>query len=311
MYKTHSIAVVVPALNEENQILDVINGIPAFVDHIIVVDDHSTDLTSERARLSNDPRVEVVGHTHTQGVGGSIVSGHQRAIQLSSDIVTVMAGDGQMDPQYLTKLLDAIVDEGYDYVKGNRFKAKLDGMPWIRILGNVILSLLTKLASGYWQVFDSQNGFTAIKTSALKRLDLGAISRGYEFENDMLIRLNIARCRIKDVAIPAVYKEKNSRLNVTFFAFSCAVFLFKAFHLRIYREYFFPKPRPFAYFYVSGWSLVGLSLILRLCVLSAENRGVMTGLALTLGIAMLMVAISIDMMKNERDWEKKVERNLD
>lgn len=216
MYKGQKVAAVVPAYNESRLIGKTITTMPDFVDFIVVINDCSTDDTSERARAVGDPRVVVIDHVKNTGVGGSIMDGHERALALGADINVVMAGDAQMDPAYLPALLDPICDDGYEFTKANRFfsRTSFADMPAVRMLGSVALSFATKVASGYWNLFDPQNGYTAVSRSALLRLNVAAVARGYEFENDLLIWLNIANARAKDVPIPASYGEEVSTMRI-------------------------------------------------------------------------------------------------
>lgn len=216
MYKSLVIAVVVPAHNEERLIGRTVGTMPALVDHIIVVDDASSDDTAANAKAVDDDRLQVITLLENQGVGGAIITGHQQALVVGADVSVVMAGDAQMDPAFLPQLLDPIASGKADFTKGNRFygKGSFAGMPRHRIFGNIALSFLTKAASGYWNLFDPQNGYTAISRPALERLPLNQISRRYEFENDMLINLNILRVPAVDVPIPAVYGEEVSGINL-------------------------------------------------------------------------------------------------
>ena len=170
MYKGRMIAAVVPAHNEAAHIRDVISGLPGTVDHIVIVDDKSSDDTAELAETSGDPRVHVIRHERNTGVGGAIISGHKRALELGADIDVIFAGDDQMDPAYLEALLDPIVDEGYGFTKANRFysSTSYQGMPAYRVFGNVLLSFANKAASGYWNLFDPQNGYTATSAEVLR-----------------------------------------------------------------------------------------------------------------------------------------------
>lgn len=177
MYKDHRITTVVPGYNESRHIAQVIRTIPEFVDTIIVVDDCSQDDTFKSAVETGDTRLTALKTPQNQGVGGAMVLGYNRALESGADIIVKMDADGQMDPKYMSHLLDALIDEGYDYSKGNRFLASesLVFMPKHRIFGNVMLTFLTKLASGYWHIFDPQNGYTAIKAESLRVLDLNRI----------------------------------------------------------------------------------------------------------------------------------------
>ncbi|OYT26497.1 MAG: hypothetical protein B6U97_03710 [Candidatus Altiarchaeales archaeon ex4484_96] len=173
MYKDNKIAVVVPAYNEKKLIRRVLDTIPFFVDWIIVVDDASTDDTGRVAEFSPDSRVTVIRHEVNRGVGGAIITGHKKALKLGADISVVMAGDAQMNPKFLPNLIDPLIEEAYDYTKGNRFltNESVHEMPKTRVLGNIMLTFFTKLASGYWNIFDPQNGYTAIKANILKNLN--------------------------------------------------------------------------------------------------------------------------------------------
>jgi len=207
VYRNLSIAVVVPAFNEEQAIAGVIGATPAFVDRIIVVDDGSHDQTANEALRHADPRVEVVRHTTNRGVGGAIVTGYRCVLAQGDDVAVVMAGDGQMDPADLSALLDPIAEGHADYTKGNRFRHAdiWRVMPTARLVGNVALSLATKLTSGYWRVFDSQCGYTAITRGALAALDIDRLFARYGYPNDLLARLNGAGMRVVDVPVRPIY----------------------------------------------------------------------------------------------------------
>ncbi len=207
MYCQLSVAVVVPAFNEERAIARVIGAIPELVDRIIVVDDASHDGTAHLALRNTDPRVEVVRHGANRGVGGAIVTGYRRALALGYDVAVVMAGDGQMDPRDLPSLLEPIAADEADYTKGNRFRHPdvWRAMPLTRIAGNILLSLATKLTSGYWSLFDSQCGYTAITRRALATIDLDRLFPRYGYPNDLLARLRAAGARVVDVPVRPVY----------------------------------------------------------------------------------------------------------
>ena len=216
MYRDHKVAVVVPAHNEERLIGKVITTMPDFVDRIVVVDDASTDSTSGAASAQADHRVDVITLEENVGVGGAIMAGHRHVLAGDADVAVVMAGDAQMDPAYLGNLLDPIADGTAQFTKANRFygPGTFQGMPRHRIVGNIALSVLTKAASGYWNLFDPQNGYTAIHRKALERLPLDRIAQRYDFENDILIQLNILRVPARDVPVPAVYGDEVSGMRL-------------------------------------------------------------------------------------------------
>jgi glycosyltransferase involved in cell wall biosynthesis len=206
MYRQLRIVVVIPAYNEEEAIRGAVESVPSFVDEIIVVDDCSRDRTSERASQTKREAI-VLRHATNRGVGASIVTGYREALVRKMDVAVVMAGDGQMDPDDLPALLDPIAEGRADYVKGNRFAHRelFTQMPPIRILGNTLLSLATKVTSGYAHLFDSQCGYTAITCATLRRLKLEAVFPRYGYPNDMLAHLHGACARVVDVPVRPIY----------------------------------------------------------------------------------------------------------
>ena len=209
MYRQLRTAVVIPAFNEARAVGRAIATLPAFIDHVIVVDDASTDDTAGAAHARGGHRegFEIVRHPVNRGVGAAIVSGYRRAQALQCDVSVVMAGDGQMDPADLPTLLDPIARDDADYVKGNRFMhpSVWREMPAARIVGNVVLSAATKVTSGYHHVFDSQCGYTAIGKRALDAIDLDGVFPRYGYPNDVLSRLNVAEMRVMDVPVRPIY----------------------------------------------------------------------------------------------------------
>jgi glycosyltransferase involved in cell wall biosynthesis len=263
VYKGNKIAAVVPAYNESKLIGKTITTMPDFVDFIVVVNDCSTDDTSAKARAVGDPRVVVLDHERNTGVGGSILDGHAKALELGSDVNVVMAGDAQMDPAYLPALLDPICDQGYEFTKANRFFSRTSyaGMPVVRMIGSVALSFATKVASGYWNLFDPQNGYTATHSYALRRLDFDRISRGYSFENDLLIWLNIVNARAKDIPIPAVYGEEVSTMRIHRVAPAIAGLLFRGFWRRMLLKHVLASFSAVALLFFTGLLLVGIGTL--------------------------------------------------
>jgi len=304
MYKGRRICVVVPAHNEEAHVAGVIRTMPSFVDHVVVVDDASTDRTAAAAGGTGDPRVEVIRHAVNQGVGGAILTGHKRAVELGADVSAVMAGDGQMDPAHLSKLLDAIVDEGYDYAKGNRFitRGTLRGMPRHRVWGNAFLTIMTKFASGYWHVFDTQNGYTAISRRALEAIPLERVRRDYLFENSLLCELGLCNMSVKDVATPAVYGDETSGIRIGRLSFRALGYLTRAFWHRILVRYIVRDFHPVAILYTFGtvflaWGIAFGWLVVywSIGVGEASTGTVMLSvLPLFLGFQMLLTAVTID-----------------
>ena len=215
----YNIAVVVPAYNESSHIAEVLETIPTYVRWIIVVDDKSTDDTANCIEevAADSPRVLLVQHENNQGVGGAMVSGYRKALELNADIVVKMDGDGQMPASFIPALVQPLVFEQADYAKGNRFRdfQALAHMPTIRRAGNMVLSFMTKAAVGYWDCFDPCNGFVAIRGDVLRQLPLDKIDRSFFFETSMLARLYLLDAVVQDVPMPAIYGDEKSHLSVS------------------------------------------------------------------------------------------------
>ena len=258
MFRDTRVHVVIPAYNVAPHLGAVLRGIPDFVDTVTVVDDGSTDDTTEAAKHVGDPRVTVLGSPTNEGVGGAMARGFEHALAQGDGIIVKMDGDGQMDPADLPRLLEPIVDGRCDYAKGNRFlrSRELDIMPRARLAGNFVLTFLTKLASGYWNVFDPQNGYLAITSSTLRLLDLGRLSRRYFFENDMLINLNIFDARVCDVAMPSRYGTERSSMRLGRILCSFPFHLFRGYWHRFYRKHVLRDFSPVALFMLTGLPLL-------------------------------------------------------
>ena len=236
------VAVVIPAYRAERQIAAVLAGIPESVSLIFVVDDCSPDGTARvvAESMRRDPRISLVRHEVNQGVGGAMLTGYREAHRLGADIIVKMDSDGQMDPRYLPALIAPLVRGEADYAKGNRYlhARQLRSMPLLRRIGNVGLSFLTKLASGYWSLFDPTNGYTAIQAVLVPLLDEQNIARRYFFESSMLLELSLLRAVVQDVYIPALYGEETSHLSEldTLIHFPAA--LMRGFRRRLWTQYF-------------------------------------------------------------------------
>ena len=269
MVEGKRVAVVVPAFEEELLVADTIRGIPDFVDVIVVVDDHSPDRTVERARETGDPRLEVIVHERNQGVGGAIATGYERCRELGIDVTCVMAADNQMDPDELATLVAPVARGEADYVKANRL---VSGEAWnliprSRYLGNAALSLLTKIASGYWHVADSQAGYTALSLDALRSLDLERLYRRYGFPNDMLVHLNVQNARVRDVPSRPIYGVgERSGIRIWSVAPRIAWLLFKGFWWRMKEKYVIRDFHPLVFFYTLGVLMTVVGFVLGLIV---------------------------------------------
>lgn len=254
--KTPSVAVVIPSYKVTRHILGVLAAIGPEVDRIYVVDDRCPDQSGAYVRAHNtDPRVVVVEHAENQGVGGAVMTGYQAAIADGADIMVKVDGDGQMDPSLIPAFIAPILAGEADYTKGNRFfdLEQIGSMPPMRLFGNAMLSLLTKLSSGYWDLFDPTNGYTAIHRDAARHLPFHKISKRYFFETDMLFRLNTLNAVVHDVPMDAVYGDEVSNLKI-----SKIVTEFMAKHVRNFSK------RVFYNYYLRNMSLASIELPLGL-----------------------------------------------
>ena len=293
MLEGKSVAVVVPAYREEELIGATLAGIPGFVDRIYVVDDASPDATVQRARDVGDARVTVLTHERNEGVGAAIVTGYDRALADDADVVCVMAGDNQMDPAELETLVRPVARGEVDYAKANRL---FTGEAWRviprhRYVGNAILSLLTKIASGYWHVADSQSGYTAISRQMLAQLDRHRIYRGYGFPNDMLVHLNVWNARVRDFPSRPVYGVgERSGIKIRRVVPRISWLLLKGFLWRLREKYVIRDFHPLVFFYVLGFLMTTVGLVLGVIEVALRIAGNAVSVGTVVLIALLLIA---------------------
>jgi glycosyltransferase involved in cell wall biosynthesis len=304
------VAVVVPAHNEEKLIGETVGSMPPFVDRIYIVDDRSTDGTVAAVRALEDPRVELIAHERNLGVGGAIVTGYKKARDDRVDVTAVMAADAQMDPDDLETLAGAVARGDVDYAKANRL---FTGQAWeviprYRYLGNAVLSLLTKIASGYWHVADSQSGYTAISLPYLDLLDLERIYERYGFPNDLLVHLNVWNARVRDYPSRPIYgvgERSGIRLRKVIPRISWL--LLKGFFWRMREKYVIRDFHPLVFFYALGIvsTLLGLGLGIAELVLRILGNDitpatiVLVALLLISGSQFTLFAMWFDMESNK------------
>jgi len=345
MYRNHSVGVVVPAYNEEGFISDVIREMPEYVDRIFAIDDCSTDNTwleileaanDDSETLDSKPdianedtitidesellanratqndvigRVVPIQHKDNLGAGGAIKTGYLAARDAEIDVTATVDGDGQMDLDQLTQLLDPIIEDKADYSKGNRllYREYREEMPKFRFFGNAILTFLTKIASGYWKTTDPQNGYTAVSYYALDNVGIEAMYEYYGYCNDLLVKLNAKGMRVADVAIPAIYGEEVSSISYITYIRKVSGMLFRNFLWRLKVKYLTLDFHPLALFYIfgsvqstlgilgAGWSLYAKFVLGQPLFIRASA----SLLLFAVGSMFIMFAMLFDMQVNE------------
>ena len=315
MLDNKTVAVVVPCYNEETQIERVLSSLPAFVDLTLVVDDASTDRTVELVRRhiaaeGPNPRTVLLERPLNGGVGAAIVDGYRQAVSRRIDVTAVMAGDAQMDPQELHLLVGMVARGECHYAKGNRLfhREAWERIPRVRYLGNAFLSMLTKIASGYWHVADSQTGYTAISLQALETIEMDGLYPRYGYPNDMLVRLNVYDFRVRDVPIRPVYDVgEQSKMKMWKVIPTMSWLIFKRFLWRMREKYIIHDFHPLVFFYAFGFAafllggLFGLYLLVyRLFVGPvAATSGLASMFLFMTGLQLLLFGMWFDMESNK------------
>ena len=313
-FDRYRIAAVVPAYRVEKEIASVLQEIPQYIKTILVVDDASPDATAELVREigKKDTRLVLIRHTANQGVGGAMISGFKKALELGHQVVVKIDGDGQMDLRLLPGILTPLILGQADYVKGNRFRdfPSLGEMPRIRRVGNMGLGFLAKAATGYWNLFDPTNGFFAIRNEALALLPLEKVDRGYFFEESMLAHLYLIGAVVRDVPMPARYRGEVSSLMIHRVLFEFPFKLFATLLRRIVLKNFI-----YDFSMASIYTLAGLPLLLfglifggikwvqyaGLGIPAPTGTVMLPTLSVLLGIQFLISAIEIDLRSVPRE----------
>ena len=307
-FSTNGIVTVIPAYRVQDTITTVLKDLPAYIKHIIVVDDASPDSSVKlvTAAAQQDPRIILIRHERNQGVGGAMISGFHKALELGAKIVVKLDGDGQMDSAHIPALVTPLILGKADFTKGNRFRdfVSLRNMPIVRRVGNLGLSFLTKAATGYWNIFDPTNGFFAIRTEVLKQLPLEAIDKRYFFETSLLANLYLVNAFVMDVPMPARYGNETSHLSIRRSLLEFPLKLFSTLIRRILLKY-----------YIYDFSIISLYIVTSIPLLlfgfifgaikwidyASRNIPAPTGtvmlptLCVILGIQIMLSAIEIDM----------------
>lgn len=310
MYRKKKIGIFVPAYNEEENIGEVLDTMPDYVDTILVVDDCSKDKTVEvvKKHMKHDKRILLEVNAQNQGNGYGAKLAYKRLSEMDVDIIAPMAGDGQTEPQYLPRLLNPVIDDVCDFAKGNRFlePAVYKKMPRYRYVGNIFVTMLNKFSTGYYSMYDSLNGYYAITSETMRKIDFDKLGNRYEFENSFWIQLNIAGARGLDISIPPVYKNEQSKIRLHKVVLPTLWTLLKGFVERIFYKYILFNFSPVGLFFVAGTLLSTFGLMLGLIILissigpeTASTATVMLSIVpLILGFQLLLQAVVLD-IQNE------------
>jgi glycosyltransferase involved in cell wall biosynthesis len=313
MYKKRKIGVVIPCFNEAKQIGKVIETMPDFVDAMIVVDDCSRDNTLDavkKLQKNSKRKIEIIEHKENSGVGAAISSGYIWCRENDIDIAVVMAGDAQMDPDDLPSLIDPVADGIADYAKGNRFITgeAFEKIPIVRYFGNSVLTLMTKVASGYWHVTDSQSGYTALGRRALNLLPIDKIYPRYGMPNDFLVTLNIYDMKVIDIPVNPLYGVGEKSSMVVHLAVPSLLYLMtRLFIKRMLRKYIIRDFHPLIFFYMTALilTLIATPLTARILYLWLYlNQSIRpinalgTGFTIIMALQFLLFAMWFDMDYN-------------
>jgi dolichol-phosphate mannosyltransferase len=305
MFRNRRVAVVVPCYDVAARVPGVIRTLPDFVDDIVVVDDGSADDPGAAAQATGRPGIVVLRHADNRGVARAMATGFAKALELGADLIVKVDGDGQMDPSQMSTLLAPIVAGEADLTKGNRLLRRRDraGMPWLRLVGNVILSFLTKLASGYWNIFDPTNGYVAMRRKVVEEIEIERLGPRYFFEISLLCQAYLIGAVVRDIAMPSRYGGEPSSLSPHRASITFPFLLLRACVRRVARQHFIRDFTPVALFLLSGSVLSGVGLVLGLAVWSHNSRlhletpagtVVLVGVLLLLGSHLLLQALVLD-----------------
>ncbi|MFH1045747.1 MAG: glycosyltransferase family 2 protein [Candidatus Omnitrophota bacterium] len=314
MYQGKKIAVVIPAYNEQRLIKPTLENVPKLIDKVYVVDDASSDSTPEVVReiAQRDNRIELIRHKVNQGPGQAIINGYKRSSADGYDIAVVVGGDFQMPLEQVTNFLDPLIKGNADYVKGNRFMMEgnaFEDMPKIRLIGNTIISLLTKISSGCYRIFDVVDGYTAITKTVIDTVNWNQAWKRYGYPMDFLARINAYGFRIKDVPRRAIYLtgERQTQIKGLKYALKVSPMLIRNFFWRLNKRYIFSDFHPLVFLYYGGLILVPAGIAVGIYIIVLKLAGVFPSgataifcaLLLNIGIQSLFFAILFDMMEEK------------
>ena len=308
MYKRLKVYLVIPAYNEERLIIPTLKSVPKTIDKVIVVNDASKDRTAKLVLgyARKNRKVRLISHEKNRGVGQAIITGYKKSAEEKADVVVVAGGDNQMDFADLPNFLEPFARGEADYVKGNRFLWRsMKDMPKHRFFGNSTLSLMTKIASGYWKVFDTQDGYTAISRRVIETIDWDKAWKGYGYVSDWLIRFNIYGFRVMDVPRRPVYlkNERQSQIKIGRYISKILPMLLKGFFSRLKQKYIIRDFHPLVFFYIFGMILLPVGLALGLWLIYhriflgdiSATTALLSALFVISGLQLLLFGMLFDM----------------
>lgn len=305
MYKNLVIGITIPAYNEEKLLANTVNGLPDFVDSICIVNDQSTDATGDVGRelAKDNDKVFLLTNPENLGVGGSIINGNNFLVQKEVDVIAIFAGDNQMPPEYLPMLLDMLIDGNFDFVKANRlFKQEKNQMPLFRLVGNRIISLLDSISSGAWEVSDTQNGYTVVRTIAWRRINIKKLMLRYQYETSLIRELKSQNMLMADVFIPSKYGEEQSQISLKSFIPTMSIYLLKGWIARILKGF---KNRDFVQFTIS--TIYSLFFILFPILLFFNDNSLFT---IVFTIIYPLIAVYIDRVISMLSYQHSISRHF-
>lgn len=308
MYRDLRVAAILPCFNEERLIAKTVSSLPGFVDDIIIVDDQSGDGTwSEIQRLaSENSKIRAIQHERNTGIGGAYISGFNWSLANNCDLVFTMAGDAQCNTDYMPAMINKLIDHDLDYVKANRFVhlEELKQMPAFRRVGNTVITILTKFATGYYSVFDSQNGYGVFKRKTLEDLPFEHIGRRYDYENTLLISLAIMDATVSDEPVPAIYGDETSTIPVFKTTMRALRVIWSGYWRRMYYKYIVVNFHPIALFTILGiflgafGALFGIYLLIDRAISGISPTSgsvILSVLPIILGLQLCLTAVTMDM----------------
>ncbi len=313
MYKDKKIGIVIPAYNEEQLIEKTISTMPDFVDKMFVINDCSKDKTKEIIFkcMQEDSRVELIDHEFNMGLGQSLIDGYLASLESEMDIIAVMAGDAQMDPNDLSSVLNPVADGWADYVKGNRLLRDdvVFKMPRYRYIGNAVLTLLTKFATGFWHLIDPQCGYTAISHNALKNIPIKNMIKGYGYNAHILNMLNLNNFKVCDVEVAPVYGEEKTGIKLRNYIPKVSRLLVRLYFKRMIHKYMVREFNPLIFFYLFSFFncvIISIPLFFRFLYLffvllvDPSTTPIILTYSLSMGFLSFFFAMWMDMEDNKK-----------